>query len=621
MTICISHDDGGRPPKQRRRVLACLLVVSFLGAGDASFVTSSRHMKRERRRPDNAGRSGIPNHFPVSFDSYQATISTARHENNLNYDENQTDGDSLLKDEIHMSQQHSWRMERRDMLRWGASTLLLGSIMTTTTTRNSMANAMGLIRFPCTEGLGNTYHFLRAGESLLEAQNVWSTNPLFLTNREAALSDHGMEQVKEACGRFETEKIVPTVVRYSLAANAVDTANIVGRDLKIGRDRLVPEFNFMDPRALGKYDFLPRDETEAAIWALDADEAGEYGTGGRPPPNEDGTPDETLSDQVIRLRQLMSVLETQYSGDTILLIFPDSTGPALLMALIGGIPLNRVHELNMEAGETRFNVTMQRALNDFLVTDTKTTTHYKETLERGRQTLKELRNDPDSIVNVKDQQYEVERIEDEETQRKKEEIETGRLAEEQAKREQTQKLAEDQKQQREKEKAAATANIPQGSSSGNAFDVAIPSLLASVGVVGAALAAMGGSNNKNETSIDTLPEMPESKEPNIPLENMTSRLSIPDVDSDLIENNTRENLLNNDDMKREETSSSTTATIAQEEVRKIPPLDPRQVAQDAMDEYLDADDGAGAWFGMLSDLVEDEEDSIIMDEDETSSFE
>jgi hypothetical protein len=37
-----------------------------------------------------------------------------------------------------------------------------------------------LIRFPCTEGLGNTYHFLRAGESLLEAQNVWSTNPLFL---------------------------------------------------------------------------------------------------------------------------------------------------------------------------------------------------------------------------------------------------------------------------------------------------------------------------------------------------------------------------------------------------------------------------------------------------------
>jgi hypothetical protein len=53
------------------------------------------------------------------------------------------------------------------------------------------------------------------------------------TNREAALSDHGMEQVKEACGRFETEKIVPTVVRYSLAANAVDTANIVGRDLKV----------------------------------------------------------------------------------------------------------------------------------------------------------------------------------------------------------------------------------------------------------------------------------------------------------------------------------------------------------------------------------------------------
>jgi hypothetical protein len=312
------------------------------------------------------------------------------------------------------------------------------------------------------------------------------------------------------------------------------------------------------------------------------------------------------------------VLETQYSGDTILLVFPDSTGPALLTALIGGIPLNRVHELNMIAGETRINVTTQRALNDFLVTDTTTTTHYQEKLERGRQRLKELRNDPDSIVNVKDQQYEVERIEDEETKRKKEEIETGRLAQEQAKRDQTQKLADDQKQQREKEKAAS-ANVLQGSSSGNGFDVAIPSLLASVGVVGAALAAMGASNNKNETSIDTLPETPESNEPNSPLENMTIRLSSPDVDSNLIENTTREKVFNNDDMS-DDTSSSTTATIVQEEVRTIPPLDPRQVARDAMDQYLDADDGVDAWIGMLSDLV-DEEDSIIMDEEETSSFE
>ena len=41
------------------------------------------------------------------------------------------------------------------------------------------ANA-GLVQFPCDYDLMNTYHFMRAGESLLESQNLLSTNPLFL---------------------------------------------------------------------------------------------------------------------------------------------------------------------------------------------------------------------------------------------------------------------------------------------------------------------------------------------------------------------------------------------------------------------------------------------------------
>jgi hypothetical protein len=40
---------------------------------------------------------------------------------------------------------------------------------------------------------------MRAGASLLEVEDVWSTNPLFLTNREAALSELGEQQVREAC--------------------------------------------------------------------------------------------------------------------------------------------------------------------------------------------------------------------------------------------------------------------------------------------------------------------------------------------------------------------------------------------------------------------------------------
>lgn len=105
----------------------------------------------------------------------------------------------------------------------------------------SPANARGLVQFPCAE-LGNTYHFIRAGESLMEQDDIWSTNPLFLTNRDSALSPEGIRQVEETCHSLNAEGVNPTIVMYSLAASSMDTANIIGRELRVGRDRLVPEY-------------------------------------------------------------------------------------------------------------------------------------------------------------------------------------------------------------------------------------------------------------------------------------------------------------------------------------------------------------------------------------------
>lgn len=45
---------------------------------------------------------------------------------------------------------------------------------------SSPAQAMGLMQFPCDGPLMNTYYFMRAGQSLMEADDIWSTNPLFL---------------------------------------------------------------------------------------------------------------------------------------------------------------------------------------------------------------------------------------------------------------------------------------------------------------------------------------------------------------------------------------------------------------------------------------------------------
>jgi broad specificity phosphatase PhoE len=138
------------------------------------------------------------------------------------------------------------------------------------------AQARGLVQFPCAE-LGNTYHFIRTGESLMEEENIWSTNPLFLTNRDSALSDEGISQVEATCQYLKEKDINPTIVMYSLAASSMDTANIIGRELRLGRDRLVPEFTYLDPRAIGMWDCGTLSSTEAAVWAMDNDEAGAYG--------------------------------------------------------------------------------------------------------------------------------------------------------------------------------------------------------------------------------------------------------------------------------------------------------------------------------------------------------
>ncbi len=85
----------------------------------------------------------------------------------------------------------------------------------------------------------------------------------------------------------------------------------------------------------------------------------------------------------------MSILETQFSGDEILLIFGDGTSPALLMALIAGLPLNRVHELDLKPGEIRYDVKKSSVMA--LISDDTNSAAYQQKISQGKETLKELR--------------------------------------------------------------------------------------------------------------------------------------------------------------------------------------------------------------------------------------
>ena len=247
-----------------------------------------------------------------------------------------------------------------------------------------------------------------------------STNPLFMTNRDDALTPIGMAQVEEACNKMLNLDINPSVVKYSLASKCLDTANIIANTMMIGRNRIVPEFTFMvssisfrirtftsyayiyaltlntyiyyqDGRGAGFFDGKPLERAEPALWSMDNQEAGNEGRDGAPPPTDDGTGNESLHDQVIRLRQLISILETQYSGDDILLVFPDGTSPALLSCLIAGIPLKDVHALNYEPGEVRISVDMPSTKS--LLKDKITSPQYKEILAKGKTELVSLRKE------------------------------------------------------------------------------------------------------------------------------------------------------------------------------------------------------------------------------------
>ena len=271
----------------------------------------------------------------------------------------------------------------------GPAASLLRSVISSGNNSN-IANAMGLVQFPC-PSLANTYHIMRSGESGLEAENILSTNPLFMTNRDDALTPIGMAQVEEACNKMLALGINPSVVKYSLASKCMDTSNIVANTMMIGRNRIVPEFTFMDPRGAGFFDGKPLDIAQAALWAMDNAEAGDGGREARPPPTDDGTGNDTLHDQMIRLRQLLSILETQYSGDDILLIFPDGTSPALLSCLIAGIPLKDVHALDFEAGEVRDGVNMENT--KALLKEKMSSPTYAQILAKGKEELKSLRKE------------------------------------------------------------------------------------------------------------------------------------------------------------------------------------------------------------------------------------
>ncbi|KAL5544217.1 hypothetical protein UlMin_008001 [Ulmus minor] len=210
------------------------------------------------------------------------------------------------------------------------------------------AAARGLFQMPPFR-LANRYFLVRAGESEYESLGIINTNPVAKTSVDNGLSDRGKKQTVRAAYELKKMKACESCwIWPSITQRAYQTAEIIASVNGINRSYIVPEYSFLDARGLGAYEGK---NLEAVSEVYESDS---ISPNTKPPPIDDGTPNESVADVFVRVTQLMSILETQYSGETVVIVSPDSDNLTVLQAGLVGLDLRRHRELSFAPGEVRF---------------------------------------------------------------------------------------------------------------------------------------------------------------------------------------------------------------------------------------------------------------------------
>ncbi|KAH9621029.1 hypothetical protein KSS87_020626 [Heliosperma pusillum] len=178
--------------------------------------------------------------------------------------------------------------------------------------------ARGLFRMPPFK-LNNRYFLVRAGESHYESLGVINTNPVAKTSVDNGLSENGKRQTIRAA--LELKKMGACEgscwIWPSITQRAYQAAEVIASVNSVDRSRIVPEYSFLDARGLGAYEGRPL-ESVSEVYESDG-----VSPGLKPPPTSDGTPNESVDDVFVRVTQLMSITETQYSEETVIIVHRD----------------------------------------------------------------------------------------------------------------------------------------------------------------------------------------------------------------------------------------------------------------------------------------------------------
>ncbi|XP_027125095.1 uncharacterized protein [Coffea arabica] len=212
-----------------------------------------------------------------------------------------------------------------------------------------VSQARGLFQMPPFR-LSNRYFLVRAGESEYESLGIINTNPVAKTSVDSGLSKEGKKQTAKAALALKAMGACEANcwIWPSITQRAYQAAEIIAAVNGISRSHIVPEYSFLDARGLGAYEGKNLDSI-SEVYASDS-----LSPNIKPPPIDDGTPNESVSDVFVRVTQLMSILETQYSEDTVIIVSPDSDNLTILQAGLVGLDLRRHRDLSFGPGEVRF---------------------------------------------------------------------------------------------------------------------------------------------------------------------------------------------------------------------------------------------------------------------------
>ncbi|KAL8457752.1 hypothetical protein ACS0TY_035571 [Phlomoides rotata] len=199
-----------------------------------------------------------------------------------------------------------------------------------------VSEARGLFQMPPVR-LTNRYYLVRAGESEYESMGIINTNPVAKTSVDNGLSEKGKKQTIRAALDLKSMGACEgnCWIWPSITQRAYQAAEIIAAVNGIGRSHIVPEYSFLDARGLGAFEGKKL-ESVSEVYASDS-----LSPNIKPPPMNDGTPNESVQDVFVRVTQLMSILETQYSEDTVIIVSPDSDNLTVLQAGLVGLELRR----------------------------------------------------------------------------------------------------------------------------------------------------------------------------------------------------------------------------------------------------------------------------------------